>query len=201
MLSAFAKTRKFLSITNKNALERVARAATLLPRDHLLDATFSSIGSRLDPPRPPPSPTTRAPTLRLLGSGARRVAGGNDSRVALGGFERRRRGRELRTRATGTSRLVRLDSSYSSPYRATSRSSPASLSHSTLPLLAASSFVSTSGVDRESVPTHPAPKPIAERDGLDHVAHPRVVEADRPVVAEQPSANLVVHGGRLPEVP
>ena len=31
MLSAFAKTCIFLSITNKNALERVARAATLLP--------------------------------------------------------------------------------------------------------------------------------------------------------------------------
>jgi hypothetical protein len=51
MLSAHAETCIFLSITNKNALERVARAATLLPRDHLLDATFSSIGSRLDPPR------------------------------------------------------------------------------------------------------------------------------------------------------
>jgi len=101
MLSAHAETCIFLSITNKNALERVARAATLLPRDHLLDATFSSIGSRLDPPRPPLSPTTRAPTLRLLGSGARRVAGGNDSRVALGGFERRRRGRRRLRRRRG----------------------------------------------------------------------------------------------------
>ena len=88
MKSVRAQTRKFLSLINKDALERVARAATPPPRDHLLDATFSSIGSRLDPSRPPLSPTTRAPTLRLLGSGARRVAGGNDSRVALGGFRR-----------------------------------------------------------------------------------------------------------------